>query len=186
MNQLRKDELERAIKVFLGTGKIENPTKRILTQVGIKDSERWLSLRLPVRWQFAAMLKHTCPPFKGASFHGIEKLSTSLPKWISLAKKPKEDLALSAFMMDKAGTEGNIFRNFYRDFLRESYEIVNCAEIKKGHDFFSAIANQWHEVISLIEEASKTVEERFLVRAGNICKSIGEQETKAMKILSSI
>ncbi len=74
VNQLRKDELERAIKVFLGTGKIENPTKRILTQVGIKDSERWLSLRLPVRWQFAAMLKHTCPPIQGRKFSWDRKI----------------------------------------------------------------------------------------------------------------
>jgi hypothetical protein len=47
-NKLRKDELEKAIKVFLQTGKVESPTKRSLSKTGVKDVERGLSLSLPV------------------------------------------------------------------------------------------------------------------------------------------
>src|SRR5882724_593230 len=47
-SRLRKDELEKAIKVFLKTGKIESPTKRSLSASGPKDVEQALSLRLPV------------------------------------------------------------------------------------------------------------------------------------------
>ena len=47
-SRLRKDELERAIKVFLNTGKVESPTKRSLSTSGTKDVERGLSLDLPV------------------------------------------------------------------------------------------------------------------------------------------
>jgi hypothetical protein len=47
-NKLRKDELEKAIKVFLQTGKIKSPTKRQLSITGIRDFERGLSLDLPV------------------------------------------------------------------------------------------------------------------------------------------
>jgi hypothetical protein len=46
--KLRKDELERAIKNFLRTGKIELPTKRNLGKTGMKDLEKGLSLNLPV------------------------------------------------------------------------------------------------------------------------------------------
>jgi carboxylesterase type B len=46
--RLRKDELERAIKLFLTTGKVESPTKRSLSTSGIRDFERGLSLDLPV------------------------------------------------------------------------------------------------------------------------------------------
>jgi SAP domain-containing new25 len=46
--KLRKDELEKAIKVFLQTGKIKSPTKRNLTTAGVTDVERGLSLDLPV------------------------------------------------------------------------------------------------------------------------------------------
>jgi hypothetical protein len=47
-NKLRKDELERAIRSFLVTGKAKNPTKRNLSTSGIKDVERGLSLELEV------------------------------------------------------------------------------------------------------------------------------------------
>jgi hypothetical protein len=47
-NKLRKDELEKSIRVFLETGKVILPTKRSLTRPGIKDIERGLSLDLPI------------------------------------------------------------------------------------------------------------------------------------------
>jgi len=47
-NKLRKDELEKAIELFLETGKIKSPAKRSLSTPGIKDVERGLSLDLPV------------------------------------------------------------------------------------------------------------------------------------------
>ncbi len=46
--KLRKDELEQTIKLYLATGKIENPTKRSLSTSGVKDVELGLSLDLPV------------------------------------------------------------------------------------------------------------------------------------------
>jgi hypothetical protein len=45
---LRKDELERAILVFLRTGKVTLPTKRALRKTGVRDLERGLSLRLRI------------------------------------------------------------------------------------------------------------------------------------------
>src|SRR5688500_14907427 len=47
-SKLRKDELEKAIKLFLQTGKVESPTKRNLSTPRVKDVERGLSLDLPV------------------------------------------------------------------------------------------------------------------------------------------
>lgn len=47
-NKLRKDELETAIISFLRTGTIRSPTRRSLSKTGIRDSERGLSLKLPV------------------------------------------------------------------------------------------------------------------------------------------
>jgi len=46
--KLRKDELEKAIKLFLATGKVRNPTKRRLSASGVKDVELGLRLDLPV------------------------------------------------------------------------------------------------------------------------------------------
>jgi len=47
-NKLRKDELEKAIKVFLETGKVKSPTQRNLSISGPKDVELGLSLDLRV------------------------------------------------------------------------------------------------------------------------------------------
>jgi hypothetical protein len=47
-NKLRKDELEKAIKHFLKTGKAQVPTNRSLSKTGEKDLEKGLSLDLPV------------------------------------------------------------------------------------------------------------------------------------------
>jgi SAP domain-containing protein len=46
--KLRKDELEKAIRHFLKTGKAELPTKRKLRKSGVKDFEKGLSVDLPV------------------------------------------------------------------------------------------------------------------------------------------
>lgn len=47
-SKLRKDELEKAIKLFLKTGETKNPTRRDLSMSGIKDIQRGLRLDLPV------------------------------------------------------------------------------------------------------------------------------------------
>ena len=46
--KLRKDELEKAIVVFLRTGKAALPTKRSLRKTGVKDVERGLNLTLRI------------------------------------------------------------------------------------------------------------------------------------------
>lgn len=46
--KLRKDELERLIKIYLQTGKIENPTRKRISKSGVKDLEKGLTLDLPI------------------------------------------------------------------------------------------------------------------------------------------
>jgi SAP domain-containing new25 len=48
VNKLRKDELEKAIKLYLQTKRVVTPTKRVLSKSGVKDIEKGLSLTLPV------------------------------------------------------------------------------------------------------------------------------------------
>ncbi len=47
-SKLRKDELGKAIKLFLQTRRIKKPARRNLSRSGTKDVERGLSLDLPV------------------------------------------------------------------------------------------------------------------------------------------
>src|SRR5205823_10682710 len=46
--KLRKDELEKALVVFLRTGKAASPTKRSLRKTGVKDVDRGLDLKLRI------------------------------------------------------------------------------------------------------------------------------------------
>jgi SAP domain-containing new25 len=46
--KLRKDELEKAIVVFLRTGTAALPTKRSLSKTGVKDVDRGLNLKLRI------------------------------------------------------------------------------------------------------------------------------------------
>lgn len=46
--KLRKDELEKLIKIFLRTGKIEKSTRKNISKSKIKDLEKGLSLNLPI------------------------------------------------------------------------------------------------------------------------------------------
>src|SRR5204863_9561376 len=46
--KLRKDELEKAIAMFLRTGKAALPTKRSLRKIGLKDVDRGLNLKLRI------------------------------------------------------------------------------------------------------------------------------------------
>jgi len=46
--RLRKDELEKLIKHYLRTGAVKNPDRTNLSQSGIRDVDRGLSLKLPV------------------------------------------------------------------------------------------------------------------------------------------
>lgn len=46
--KLRKDELEKAVRLFLTTGEVKKPTKRSLSSSGLKDVERGLHLGLLV------------------------------------------------------------------------------------------------------------------------------------------
>jgi len=48
-NKLRKDELEKAIVTFLKFGRIQNPSKRNLSRLGVRDYEKGLSLKLTIR-----------------------------------------------------------------------------------------------------------------------------------------
>lgn len=127
------------------------------------------------------------PAFKGASHLGIAKLAASLPRWLDIAKDPARDLGLSALLMEKAGTGGSLFRNFYRDFLREAGEHVGArTELKRARDAFAAAAEEWGAVATSIATAGRTAEAAHLESAAARCHRIAETETGAMRLLAAL
>ena len=64
------------------------------------------------------------PPIKNLAYKGIEKTSDIIIKWYDDSKNVQEEFGTTAMLMERAGTGGSIFRNIYRDFLKEAYELT--------------------------------------------------------------
>ena len=131
--------------------------------------------------------EYLAPPFKGASYFGIRKLADSLPGWLQIAPDPARDLPLAALLMQKAGTGGSLFRNFYRDFLREAREHIKASKnLKSAHDAFATSAEEWATVAALIETAGRKAEAAPLQDAAARCRRVADIELEAMRELAEI
>jgi len=64
--------------------------------------------------------EHINPPITNTGYKGIYKTSTEIIKWFRTSKDIENDFKTAAMLMEKAGTGGALFRNLYRDFLKES------------------------------------------------------------------
>jgi hypothetical protein len=126
------------------------------------------------------------PPFSGASHLGIAKLAKSLPRWRSLPKKPA-DFALASLLMEKAGTGGAMFRNFYRDFLREARQHLPGARatLDTAHALFAESATAWGDVARLVGAAARG-SDAPLLEAATRCHRIAALELEAMRTLAKI
>lgn len=126
------------------------------------------------------------PPITNIAYKGILKTSTEIIKWFQTSKDIEGEFGLSAMMMEKAGTGGALFRNLYRDFLKESYELLNLEQMKRGYEAFTEIAELWTAVAQLFEKVSQTKDFHYIQEASEVLKIISAQEKKAMEMLSSI
>lgn len=124
------------------------------------------------------------PPITNVAYKGILKTSTEILKWFHTSKNIEAEFALSAMIMEKAGTGGALFRNLYRDFLKESYELLNLGQLKTGYEYFTEIAEHWTTVAQLFEKVSRTQDFQYIQEASDILKTISDREKKAMEILA--
>jgi len=126
------------------------------------------------------------PPIKNIGYKGILKTSTEIKKWFKNSKDIEGDFKTTAMLMEKAGTGGAIFRNFYRDFLKESYEILKIESIKKSQKLFVEIADLWTEVSTLFEKTGETKDIKYINKASDILVTLSEKEKQAMEILTNL
>jgi hypothetical protein len=129
--------------------------------------------------------QYLSPAFKGASHLGILKLAESLPHWLELARHPEDDLALAALLMERAGTGGSLFRNFYRDFLAEAREYLSGAKAKlsAAQRLFADSAEEWAAIAALIDASARTAEAGPLRDAAERCRRVADIEVAAMRQL---
>ncbi len=80
------------------------------------------------------------PPIKNIGYKGILKASEEIRKWFDNSKDIEREFETIAMLMEETGTCGAIFRNLYRDFLKESYDILKMQELNKAYKMFAEIA----------------------------------------------
>lgn len=126
------------------------------------------------------------PPIKNLGYKGIKKTSAEIKKWLERGENFEDNLILTATLMERGGTGGSLFRNMYRDFLKECLMILDHAPLQNAYNLFIEIAPMWEEVSNLIRMAGETHEIRFLNQASNILLELSNKEYEAMNQLSRI
>lgn len=126
------------------------------------------------------------PPIANVGYKGILKTSTEIVKWYKTSKDIEGEFKTSAMLMERAGTGGALFRNLYRDFLAESYELLQLDKLKIGFDNFTEIAKLWTTVSELFIKVSETKDFEYIKQASEILKTLSNKEENAMKLLATV
>ncbi|MFD1166584.1 BtrH N-terminal domain-containing protein [Sphingobacterium daejeonense] len=126
------------------------------------------------------------PPIKNIGYKGIHKTASEIIKWFDKSSNIEGEFNALANIMERGGTGGALFRNMYRDFLKESFDIINFQPIGEAYHEFVDIARLWTEVSQLFIKISKTQDRIFLQNAVEILELLSEKEKKTMEKLSSI
>ena len=82
--------------------------------------------------------------------------------------------------MEHAGTGGSLFRNLYRDFLKESAEILNSTDLREAYLDYSVIADQWKTISDLFHKAGETNQVQYVDSASELLIAIANNEKKTM------
>lgn len=123
------------------------------------------------------------PPIRNIGVKGIVKMSGEIVKWPERSRNAEHDLRLAALLMERAGTGGALFRNLYRDFLKEAAELLDDTNVTRAHERFAEIAPLWVEVACLIDRAGTAGDREPLRQASGLLLDIADRERAAMELL---
>lgn len=125
------------------------------------------------------------PPIKNFGYKGIEKTVTEIEKWFQTSKDIASEFQTSAMLMERAGTGGALFRNLYRDFLKESAERHGIPGVQQGYLHFKEIATLWTEISNLFLKIGETKDKKYLNQASEIFIELSVKEKQAMEQLKT-
>ena len=123
------------------------------------------------------------PAITNLTYKGILKTSKKLKSWFESTSDRKRDFQTTAMLMEHAGTGGSLFRNLYRDFLSEAYELTSCFELKSASESFAAIAKKWKSVSECLFAAGETEDVSHIDAAAQLLVEISEAERATMDSL---
>ena len=73
-----------------------------------------------------------------------------------------------------------MFRNIYRDFLKESGELIQSDELLKASEEYDVIAKLWKAVADLFDKIGETEDIKFVNEASEILIDLSEKEKTTM------
>lgn len=126
------------------------------------------------------------PPIRNLGNKGIRRMSSEILKWPTRSKDIEKDLCLTALMMERAGTGGALFRNLYRDFLKECVDMFGGSKLEQAYLLFTEIAPLWNSVSALIDNTGRTGNQQELKLASELLVDISERERSAMELILTI
>ncbi|TWU43600.1 hypothetical protein Poly51_62970 [Rubripirellula tenax] len=128
-------------------------------------------------------IDYLSPPITNLTYKGIAKASREIKKWFHTSKDVKRDFQTTAMLMERAGTGGALFRNLYRDFLREASELTSNAVFERASITFEDIARRWTRVAQCFHDAGETSDFASIEAASELLVEISSLEKAAMAAL---
>jgi len=125
------------------------------------------------------------PPITNIGYKGILKASREIKKWFKGSTDRKRDFQTTAMLMERAGTGGALFRNLYRDFLMETYELTSQSELQDAANAFEQIATLWTRVADHFHSAGKSSDFQHIKDASDILVDLSATEKRVMEDLLS-
>lgn len=120
------------------------------------------------------------PPISNFGYKGILKTSVEIKKWLTSCKDPRGDFSHTAAMMERAGTGGALFRNLYRDFLRESFDLLQIDVLGEAAEAFTDIGSKWTYVANRFSQVEGPDDRRLVQEASDTLVSISKLEKNTM------
>jgi hypothetical protein len=130
--------------------------------------------------------QYLAPPINNISYKGILKTSEEVMNWFKTSQAIESDFKMAASLMEKAGTGGALFRNLYRDFIKESYDLLGIEQLAVVHHEFVQIALLWTSLSELFSQIAETASFDAVQQASAIFKTLATKEKNAMEILASL
>lgn len=126
------------------------------------------------------------PPISNIGYKGVLKASDEIKQWFKNCNNIERDFKTTAMLMEKGGTGGALFRNLYRDFLKESYDLLEIEKLNKAFGMFAEIALLWTQVSGLFEKTAETKNIDYINQASEILIDLSQKEKNVMELLLEI
>lgn len=126
------------------------------------------------------------PPIQNIAYKGILKAASAIKEWFDSSNNIEQEFKAAANIMERAGTGGALFRNLYRDFLKESYALLQLDLLKQAYEAFVEIAALWTKVAELFIKIAETQDRAYLEEASGILKELSGKEKEVMERLAQI